>query len=234
MIRVIRILRARLTFSNVIAMSALFIALGGAAYAATQLPKNSVGTQQLKKGAVTKAKIKPATVDALRGATGPAGPAGAPGQPGPAGGTLPAGVTLRGALGFGRVEDVTTGGSPIAAQTNVSFGCYALSSRPVINIVVQEQFPAVPAPPACPGTKANPQATPGNLCVYVEVSPNLGGQFTVLDPTITSKPAITLNVDTKAFSLAGDGRASRFGFTAVRSVNVTGGASAFGSWAVTG
>ncbi|HVD38476.1 MAG TPA: hypothetical protein VNC15_06560, partial [Solirubrobacterales bacterium] len=38
---------------------ALFIAVGGAsAFAATQLPKNSVGTKQLKKGAVNTAKIK--------------------------------------------------------------------------------------------------------------------------------------------------------------------------------
>jgi hypothetical protein len=48
----------RATFSNVVAVLALFVALGGASYAATQLPKNSVGTKQLKKNAVTTAKIK--------------------------------------------------------------------------------------------------------------------------------------------------------------------------------
>ncbi|MBS1678218.1 MAG: hypothetical protein JST08_12635 [Actinobacteria bacterium] len=42
----------RLTYANVIASLALFIALGGAAVAAG-LPKNSVGKAQLKKGAVT-------------------------------------------------------------------------------------------------------------------------------------------------------------------------------------
>lgn len=42
----------RLTYANVIASLALFIALGGAAVAAG-LPKNSVGPQQIKKGAVT-------------------------------------------------------------------------------------------------------------------------------------------------------------------------------------
>ncbi len=55
-------LRAKLTFSNVVAVIALFIALGGASYAATQLPKNSVGPKQLKKGAVTAAKIKDGAV----------------------------------------------------------------------------------------------------------------------------------------------------------------------------
>jgi hypothetical protein len=37
---------------------AVFIALGGGAYAATQLKKNSVGTKQLKANSVTTAKIK--------------------------------------------------------------------------------------------------------------------------------------------------------------------------------
>ncbi|HEX3736772.1 MAG TPA: hypothetical protein VHV53_04455 [Solirubrobacterales bacterium] len=49
--------RPRLTYANVIASLALFIALGGAAVAAG-LPKNSVGPQQLKKGAVTAKAIR--------------------------------------------------------------------------------------------------------------------------------------------------------------------------------
>lgn len=43
---------------NTIALLALFIALGGTTYAATALPKNSVGTKQLRKNAVTNPKIK--------------------------------------------------------------------------------------------------------------------------------------------------------------------------------
>ena len=51
--------RGKLTYANVIATLALFIALGGAtAIAASQLGKNSVGTKQLKKNSVTTAKIK--------------------------------------------------------------------------------------------------------------------------------------------------------------------------------
>jgi hypothetical protein len=49
--------RQRLTYSNVIATMALFIALGGVAVAAG-LPRNSVGPKQLKRGAVTTAKIR--------------------------------------------------------------------------------------------------------------------------------------------------------------------------------
>ncbi len=48
----------RLTYSNVVATLAIFIALGGISYAATNLPKNSVGSKQLKKNAVTAKKIK--------------------------------------------------------------------------------------------------------------------------------------------------------------------------------
>ena len=51
-------LRARLTYANVMATIAVFIALGGASYAAVKLPKNSVGAKQIKKNAVTTAKIK--------------------------------------------------------------------------------------------------------------------------------------------------------------------------------
>ena len=40
------------------AFVALLVALGGTSYAAIQLAANSVGTQQLKKNAVTAAKVK--------------------------------------------------------------------------------------------------------------------------------------------------------------------------------
>jgi hypothetical protein len=43
---------------NTIALIALFVALGGTAYAATALPTNSVGTKQIKKSAVTGVKVK--------------------------------------------------------------------------------------------------------------------------------------------------------------------------------
>ena len=48
---------SKLTYSNVIASLALFVALGGAAVAAG-LPKNSVGAKQLKNGAVTTKKLR--------------------------------------------------------------------------------------------------------------------------------------------------------------------------------
>jgi hypothetical protein len=46
-----------------LAIIALFVALGGTSYAATQLPANSVGTRQIRPGAVTPSKLSP-TLDA--------------------------------------------------------------------------------------------------------------------------------------------------------------------------
>jgi hypothetical protein len=47
----------RLGFAKVVSLLALFVALSGGAYAALQIPSNSVGTRQLKNGAVTLKKI---------------------------------------------------------------------------------------------------------------------------------------------------------------------------------
>jgi hypothetical protein len=42
-----------------LAIVALFVALGGTSYAATQLPANSVGSRQIRAGAVTPSKLSP-------------------------------------------------------------------------------------------------------------------------------------------------------------------------------
>jgi hypothetical protein len=86
----------------VLASVALFVALGGTGYAALQRPKNSVGSKQIRKGAVktseiasnavTGAKVRPRSlapadfrVGSLpRGERGPAGTAGATGPAGSA------------------------------------------------------------------------------------------------------------------------------------------------------
>ena len=49
-------LRSKLSFANVTSALALFVALGGTSYAA--LARNSVGTVQLKRGAVTGIKVR--------------------------------------------------------------------------------------------------------------------------------------------------------------------------------
>lgn len=58
--------RSAMTYANVTATLALFIALGGGAYAATVLPANSVGPRQLKSSAVERSKIKSQAVNSAK------------------------------------------------------------------------------------------------------------------------------------------------------------------------
>lgn len=51
-------MKPKLTYANVVATLALFLALGGVGYAATKLPRHSVGRAQLKSGAVNSRKVK--------------------------------------------------------------------------------------------------------------------------------------------------------------------------------
>ena len=78
--------------SMAVALLALGVALGGTSYAAIKLPKNSVGSKQIKANAVTGVKVRDASLFANdfapgqlpRGAVGPAGPRGAQGPKGDA------------------------------------------------------------------------------------------------------------------------------------------------------
>src|SRR3954468_22599857 len=86
-------LKDKLTYANVTATLALFIALGGTSYAALKLPRNSVGSQQIRAGAVHSSEIRDrslrlrdiavSTRSALSGRQGQAGPQGPPGAPAP-------------------------------------------------------------------------------------------------------------------------------------------------------
>jgi hypothetical protein len=88
-------LRERMTYGNVVATLALFVALGGTSYAAITLPRNSVGAAQLRTSSVRSAEVKDRSLGARdlslgarrflkgqRGETGPRGPQGPRGDPG--------------------------------------------------------------------------------------------------------------------------------------------------------
>ena len=99
-------IRSSLSYANVIATIALFVALGGGAYAAITLPKNSVGAKQLKKNAVVSSKVKNHSLlkrdfkagQLPRGQQGPQGLQGLQGPKGDQGqaGTVPGLVTTNG------------------------------------------------------------------------------------------------------------------------------------------
>ncbi len=124
-------LRPRLSYANVIATLALFLVLGGgAAFAATQLPKNSVGAKQLRKQAVTPSKLAKSTLKQLQGATGPAGavgPAGPKGDSGAAG--QDAGPVYSAVLEGPGIEFPTGEESAVEALTlkNLPAGSYSVS-----------------------------------------------------------------------------------------------------------
>ena len=59
-------MRPKLTYANVMSTMCFFLLLGGGAYAAGHLGKNTVGTKQLKKNSVTTAKIRKQAVTAAK------------------------------------------------------------------------------------------------------------------------------------------------------------------------
>jgi hypothetical protein len=183
-----RILRHRPSPAMVIAGIALTAALGGTSFAAVNaLPRNSVGTKQLKNGAVTRKKINKKTLSQLRGNRGPRGPQGAQGPAGTQGpqgiqgiqgiqgppgpfpdGDIPAGKTIRGTLFiFG-----SAAGANQFFDGEINFG-FSLSAAPTARYINAGTTP----PAQCPGTVTNPQAQPGNLCIYERLNINAPTRF---------------------------------------------------------
>ncbi len=143
--RILKTLHESTMFANVLAAAALFVALGGVAYAAVHLPRNSVGTKHLKKKAVTKQKLAKSSVTSKavkdrslkkrdfargqlpRGKRGPAGEQGPAGERGPEGEQGPEGpagsawIAVVNADG-GTVKSVGTGpgGDPIVIAAHRS------------------------------------------------------------------------------------------------------------------
>jgi hypothetical protein len=143
----VNFLRRHLTYANVVASLALFLALGGAAFAATQLPRNSVGTGQLKPEAVTAGKIAKKTRNQLRGQRGAQGPQG------PQGKTAAKGATgARGATGAAGAKGATG-----AAGTDGTGPVIEVASKPAspVEITSGTQVVAVPLGGSAYATSAN-------------------------------------------------------------------------------
>jgi hypothetical protein len=174
---------ARQSPSMIVAMLALFVAMGGTAIAASSA---LITGKQIKNSSITGADVKNKSLTpkdfrgSVRGARGPAGPAGAigpagaqglkgdtgaQGPPGPFAETIPNGKTLRGAYAWG--FDATAA-SRFGADS-ISFG--ARMSAPLVAHVIQA---GGAAPPECPGVG---QAAPGHLCVYEQFADNRTGPF---------------------------------------------------------
>src|SRR4051794_12093839 len=100
--------------SMTVACVALAVALGGTSYAAIKIPRNSVGTKQLRNSAVTSAKVKNSSLRiadfSSSQRTGLVGPIGPVGPPGPTGATGAAGAAgaAGSALAFAHVNNQGT------------------------------------------------------------------------------------------------------------------------------
>jgi hypothetical protein len=132
-----RLFSRRPSPAMLVALLALFVALGGSSYAALQLPNNSVGSKKLKNNAVTSKKIKNGAVnsDKVKNGSllskdfksgqvpaGPPGPQGPQGVPGAAGAAGPAGAPGS-ALAFAHVNANNT--IDAARSENVRICCVA-------------------------------------------------------------------------------------------------------------
>jgi hypothetical protein len=123
-------LRFRPSPAMVVACLALLVALGGTGYAALRLPAGSVGTAQLRNGAVTGKKVRAHSLVASNFAPGqiPAGPPGPAGSPGPTGPAGPAGTAAAPKWALVRADGgiaAQSGGITLAAHP--SAGTYILS-----------------------------------------------------------------------------------------------------------
>ena len=99
-------LHPRASFANVMSCLALFVALGGASYAAVSLPNNSVGAKQIKRASIDNTKVKRGSLlkSSFRRGQLPAGARGARGA--------------RGAVGLTGVTGLAGTGIKLAAFTH--------------------------------------------------------------------------------------------------------------------
>jgi hypothetical protein len=153
-------LRAKLSFANVMSVMAVFIALGGGAYAAVQLEKNSVRSKQIKNGQVKTKDLAGDAVKSPKVANGsliaedfaagqlPEGEQGPPGEQGEQG--LPGTATAYARVGddAGRTLQPDIAGFPpqnkgigqrdvVAGEAGAATGttCFGLSFRPASAVV---------------------------------------------------------------------------------------------------
>jgi hypothetical protein len=193
----------------VLACVALFVALGGTGYAALQLPANSVGSKQIRNGAVKNSEIannavtgrkvrrRSLTASDFRASSLPRGPRGFPGPAGPAG---PAGsaraygyVTAAGAVVAARSK----GGATVSHVATSGVYCISIpgisSASSVMSVNLDWDESATSPPPAAAGDSEG----------VVEVSfapgaPCTAGQFEVHTLAQTFDAATGANLGNEA------------------------------------
>jgi hypothetical protein len=205
-----------------VALLALFVALGGSSYAAVKLGKNSVGTRQLKKNSVTSPKVKPRSLlvsdfkksqrSRLRGPQGPQGPAGANGQPGSSAASMLTGRVPAAILN-------TSGGSTTAFDPAGDAQGAARGLSPAAPVVVRDLSVLVTVAPGAGSTRTfrlgisqfGGGADPAIFCSIAgtETSCNTGGQ------TVTIPASSEINLSSVVTGAAATASQVQFGYRAV-------------------
>jgi Collagen triple helix repeat (20 copies) len=178
-------LRSSASYANVASTVALFLALGGVSYAAVTLPNNSVGTSQLKKHAVTLAKVSDSARTALKGRRGATGPAGATGAQGLTGAAGPAGPA-------GAVGPAGPQGQPGVQGPKGDQGLQGIQGDPGSARAYGEVALGPADAPILSHTKGVPTMTRGGLGHYCLTVPGV-------DPATTTV-SVTLSVDSNTNS----------------------------------
>lgn len=146
----------RVTYANVTATIALFVALGGAAFAAgiidsSQIKNGSIRSIDVRNGTLTKADMRLSVRRKLNGVASLSD-------------TIPRGTLVRGVYG-------ASGVATAASQTVRSTPSFPAPVSPMTtsDIIGSGDLPTAD----CPGSVDSPQAvTPGTLCVYEYVNTN--------------------------------------------------------------
>jgi hypothetical protein len=192
---VLKRLRSKLTYANVMATIAVFLVLTGIGFAVAKLPRKSVGNKQLKNNAVTSKKIHKDAVNASKIKTGAVGrseiASGAVSTSEisnqavtrnkiadsaiPLLGTLRTGQTLRGSFNIGGAP----GGAGVESHQGYSFQ-FPFNNSPtsgaanVIDLIANPTGTTANCSGLSGGNGQTPNAAAGQLCIYITGKSNLG------------------------------------------------------------
>jgi hypothetical protein len=190
----------------VVALMALFVALGGSSYAALTVTGRNVKNSSLtgkdvRNNSLTGRDVKNLVSGDVKNSSllakdfkpgqlpaGAQGVQGIQGVPGPVPDVFPSGKTARGAYA---ASGFATAGAQVFRDAQSFF--YQLATEPTDTHFVAD---GSPAPPECPGTKELPQAQPGHLCVYEHVSQN--ATTLIDDPAGTTRQGFIIQTSSVA------------------------------------